>query len=509
MNKIFLILILIIKVFGEKYGKKINKLSYLKEIDDNFKIITHIFPASNNTEIWNDTENNINLLSHNWSNYYWKRESCTLELKVGDCHVNNIIDYSSMLEEVINRWNNIPEKEDGSGKILKSKNFELVKNLDSYICDENNGADGMIQSFNNDYGNTGWAGLAQIFVLNNEIIKALSKINEYYSYTNDERRHLLCHEIGHGIPLGHQSTDFNLDTHSCMDYSLYNIGPNLYGNEHDIEIINNLYNCDECNVICPEEEIILELDENCESVINENIINSENCEYKKEILNKRIIKENEIINGEFYLINKKEPLILEKKEECNIRIIAKDNIVPIINNIKSIPEKINNDFNKDKYVLVLINIDIIENCNNYKCNINEIYNENNLIINAENYIENENKNCLDEIEAMYNNTNVLLCNNINNGTEKIYRIVGNCSDDSGNIVSWNKTIKIEKIGDSNCESGILDSKNTVCCLETCETCGGVGCSSRDGGGDGCCGGVIKTANNSCLYNLPPCVMEII
>jgi hypothetical protein len=55
-------------------------------------------------------------------------------------------------------------------------------------------------------GNTGWAGLASIWTRTgaNFLAKGISKINEYYDMSNAESQHVLCQEIGHGMPMGHQ-----------------------------------------------------------------------------------------------------------------------------------------------------------------------------------------------------------------------------------------------------------------------------------------------------------------
>ena len=60
--------------------------------------------------------------------------------------------------------------------------------------------------------------------------------------------------------------------------------------------------------------------------------------------------------------------------------------------------------------------------------------------------------------------------------------------------------------DPNCENGII--KNNICCLESCGTCGGLGCSLREGGGEGCCGGPIIESGLSCnVYNSPCIILE--
>ena len=47
----------------------------------------------------------------------------------------------------------------------------------------------------------------------------------------------------------------------------------------------------------------------------------------------------------------------------------------------------------------------------------------------------------------------------------------------------------------------------VLCLRSCGVCENFGCRRRDGGRDGCCPRFIRTADNSCDDNPPPCVLN--
>jgi len=59
--------------------------------------------------------------------------------------------------------------------------------------------------------------------------------------------------------------------------------------------------------------------------------------------------------------------------------------------------------------------------------------------------------------------------------------------------------------DPTCENGIL--KGDVCCLSSCGTCGGTGCSQREGGSSGCCGGVITSSTRYCDEYEAPCIIR--
>jgi peptidoglycan/xylan/chitin deacetylase (PgdA/CDA1 family) len=58
--------------------------------------------------------------------------------------------------------------------------------------------------------------------------------------------------------------------------------------------------------------------------------------------------------------------------------------------------------------------------------------------------------------------------------------------------------------DPLCAEGI--KANNICCLSSCGTCGGTGCSTRVGGADGCCGGDIFKTNISCNTSPAPCII---
>ena len=56
-----------------------------------------------------------------------------------------------------------------------------------------------------------------------------------------------------------------------------------------------------------------------------------------------------------------------------------------------------------------------------------------------------------------------------------------------------------------CVLGLPDEDGSVCCPESCGTCGGKGCGGRKGGMGNCCRTIIMAAGESCLLNRPPCV----
>src|SRR5207247_6020945 len=107
-------------------------------------------------------------------------------------------------------------------------------------------ATGHIEVCNSTYGNTGWLGVAQIWVSGCHIQKGSVKVNDTYFNTstyNTPAWHsfVMDQETGHILGLDHQDTDFNnpdlLDAcgrGSCMDYSA-DPSNNTTPNQHDYD----------------------------------------------------------------------------------------------------------------------------------------------------------------------------------------------------------------------------------------------------------------------------------
>ena len=57
-----------------------------------------------------------------------------------------------------------------------------------------------------------------------------------------------------------------------------------------------------------------------------------------------------------------------------------------------------------------------------------------------------------------------------------------------------------------CSNGLLSPSGDVCCESQCGSCGGSGCSSREGGSEGCCEGTIENSGVFCDSNSAPCIM---
>lgn len=100
---------------------------------------------------------------------------------------------------------------------------------------------GKVRSCNDTYGTNGWLGLAQIWAKGSYITQGTAKMNNSYlssGYTETNRQHVICQEIGHDWGLDHQD-ESGADLNTCMDYddNLSNPDPNA----HDYAQLETMY----------------------------------------------------------------------------------------------------------------------------------------------------------------------------------------------------------------------------------------------------------------------------
>ena len=110
---------------------------------------------------------------------------------------------------------------------------------------------GRVEVCNAAYGDTGWLGVAQIWITRGtHIAQGTVKVNDTYfsqgsSYdTASWRQMVMCQEIGHTFGLNHQDTNFNnVNLGTCMDYTSNPDGPpsNVHPNQHDYDELAIIY----------------------------------------------------------------------------------------------------------------------------------------------------------------------------------------------------------------------------------------------------------------------------
>jgi hypothetical protein len=175
---------------------------------------------------------------HSWGVYHWLRTGDEVLLNVGD-NVSGA--WTAYLDEAIGDWN-------------QSARIELTA-VSGGTDSRCRAVKGTIQACSGSYGNTGWLGIAQIWVNRSaHITQAITKVNDYYfnpDYaggfydTPAWRRLVMCQEIAHDFGLDHQDEVFdNPNLGSCMDYTNNPLGPpsNEHPNAHDFEQLELIYN---------------------------------------------------------------------------------------------------------------------------------------------------------------------------------------------------------------------------------------------------------------------------
>lgn len=170
---------------------------------------------------------------HAWGNYHWARSSNPLMLDVGD-NVSSIWD--GHLDAAIADWNLLDVL-----SLRKVAGGTRPKNCRPTA--------GRIEVCSESYGNTGWLGIAQIWVSGDHITQGITKVNDFYfnsaPYNDPDWRQLvMCQEIAHDVGLDHQDEDFdNENLGSCMDYTSDPDGPpdNTRPNGHDYDQLEAIY----------------------------------------------------------------------------------------------------------------------------------------------------------------------------------------------------------------------------------------------------------------------------
>ncbi len=170
--------------------------------------------------------------THSWGGYHWARTANPFNLKLG----NNLTSaWESYLDTTSSDWTKsvVLDTSVVQGTALRYKS----PNRD---CSPTSG---MVEICNKTYGNTGWLGIAQIWITGGtHIAQGVVKVNDTYfnttKYNTPAWRNLvMCQEAGHTFGLGHQDEIFdNPNLGTCMDYTSDPDGtlanPDQSNNEH-------------------------------------------------------------------------------------------------------------------------------------------------------------------------------------------------------------------------------------------------------------------------------------
>jgi hypothetical protein len=168
---------------------------------------------------------------HSWGGYHWARTANPFTLKVGD---NLSSTWDSYLATTISDWSQstVLDMTPVAGG-AKPRNCRPTA--------------GRVEVCNATYGNTGWLGVAQIWITGGtHITQGTVKLNDTYfntsTYNTPAWRNLVsCQEVGHTIGLDHQDENFNnANLGTCMDYT-NDPSTNQHPNQHDYDELKIIY----------------------------------------------------------------------------------------------------------------------------------------------------------------------------------------------------------------------------------------------------------------------------
>jgi len=182
--------------------------------------------------------------NHAWNCYHWARSSNPFAVKFGNNLTSN---WSSYLTTGASDWSLTSGA--CNNPLNPVRGTVVAGGAKSRNCRP---ATGHVEVCNATYGNTGWLGIASIWVSVCHITKGYVKVNDTYFNTaqyNTPAWHsfVMDQETGHILGLDHQDTDFNnadlLDAcgrGSCMDYSADPTN-NTTPNQHDYDELVIIY----------------------------------------------------------------------------------------------------------------------------------------------------------------------------------------------------------------------------------------------------------------------------
>jgi hypothetical protein len=170
--------------------------------------------------------------NHSWGGYHWARTSNPFTLKLG----NNLTGvWPSYLNTTSSDWS-------------KSSVLDTTIVAGGSAQKHCRATVGQDEICNGTYGNTGWLGVAQIWLARGSlhITQGTVKVNDTYfntpSYNTSAWRNLvMCQEVAHTFGLDHQDENFNnANLGTCMDYT-NDPSTNQHPNQHDYDELVIIY----------------------------------------------------------------------------------------------------------------------------------------------------------------------------------------------------------------------------------------------------------------------------
>jgi hypothetical protein len=174
----------------------------------------------------------VGLATNSWNGYHWARTTTSFTLKLGD-------NLSSVWKPIL---------------ATTSTDWSVSTVLDTIVVPGLSNPKncrptaGRVEVCNSKYGNTGWLGIAQIWISGGaHITQGTTKVNDTYyatpKYNTTAWRNLvMCQEVGHTLGLAHQDENFdNANLGTCMDYTS-DPTSNQHPNGHDYDELALIYN---------------------------------------------------------------------------------------------------------------------------------------------------------------------------------------------------------------------------------------------------------------------------